>query len=168
MENIAVFNVTVNLNAEQSWEKLRDFSTAHHYVPSIDTCEIRSEKKEGLTATRRVAGKHQALDETIIEWNEGKGFKITLHKGDKPAFPFKQAEFTYRIDPLDDKTSKMTTTLVYDLGMGIFGKILGALFLKGLIQNNIRDVALSLQNYYNTGQPTTDEDLKRIKKEMGI
>ena len=110
MGYIATSNVMCNIPAEKAWDKLRDISTAHHYVPNLKSTKITTTQKEGVGASRRVSGKHGILDETVTEWKEGKGFTIRLHKGDKGPAPFREAHFTYRIDKIDDKQCKLTTT----------------------------------------------------------
>lgn len=163
MGHIAVYNATANIPADQAWLKLKDLSQAHNYVPNITKCTITTEQKEGVGASRRVSGPQQALDETVTEWNEGRGFVIRLHNGDKPAKPFGDAKFTYRIDKIDDKSCKLTCTMTYEMGMGIFGSILHSLFIGGLIRNNIRDVALSMAYFYETGKKPSKEDLVRLR-----
>jgi len=163
MGHIATSNILCNLSADKAWAKLRDISTAHLYVPGLDKSKINTEKKEGVGASRRVYGKHGALDETVTEWNDGKGFTIRLHKGDKPPMPFKEAHFTYRIDKIDDKRCKLTTTMIYEMPWGAFGSLLNSLLFARVVRNNIRDVVLSMKNYYETGKPTTEADMKRLR-----
>ncbi len=165
MGHIAVYNATAKIPMDQAWLKLKDLSQAANYVPGINKCTITTAKKEGVGASRRVSGPHQALDETVIEWNEGRGFAIRLHNGDKPAKPFADASFTYRIDKVDDSSCKLTCTMTYKMGMGFLGNVLHGLFLGGLIRNNIRDVALSMAYFYETGKKPSKEDLIRLRAE---
>jgi hypothetical protein len=90
-------------------------------------------------------------------------FTIRLHNGDKPAKPFKEATFTYRIDRIDDKSTKLTCTMTYEMG-GLMN-VLHSLFLGNLIRNNIRDVALSMAYFYETGKKPSKEDLVRLREE---
>ncbi len=163
MGHIVVYNATAKLPAEQAWEKLKDLSQANNYVPGINKCVITTDKKEGVGASRRVSGPQQALDETVIEWNEGRGFTIRLHNGDKPAKPFTEAKFTYRIDKLDAKTCKLTCTMTYEMG-GLMN-LLHSLFIGNMIRKNIRDVTLSLAYFYETGKRPSKEDLVRLREE---
>jgi hypothetical protein len=165
MGHIAVYNATVNISAEQAWQKLKDLSLANNYVPGITKCVITTAKKEGVGASRRVSGPQQALDETVTEWNEGRGFAIRLHNGDKPAKPFGDANFTYRIDKITDASCKLTCTMTYEMGMGFIGGILHSLFLGNMIRNNIRDVALSMAYFYETGKRPSKDDLLRLRED---
>lgn len=163
MGHIATSNVLCNIPAEKAWEKLRDISKAHEYVPGLAKTKITTAKTEGVGASRRVVGKHGALDETITEWKDGKGFTIRLHKGDKPPMPFKEAHFTYRIDKIDGKQCKLTTTMIYEMPWGIIGKLLNSLLFGRIVRGNIRDVVLCLKQYYESGKPVTAADLKQLR-----
>ncbi|HNI36740.1 MAG TPA: hypothetical protein PKZ68_00445, partial [Pseudomonadales bacterium] len=81
----------------------------------------------------------------------------------KPAKPFGEAKFTYRIDKIDDKSCKLTCTMTYEMGMGILGSVLHSLFIGNLIRGNIRDVALSMAYFYETGKKPSKEDLVRLR-----
>jgi hypothetical protein len=74
MGHIAVYNATARIPADKAWQNLRDLSLGNQYVPGINKCVVTTEKKEGVGASRRVSGPQQALDETVVEWNEGRGF----------------------------------------------------------------------------------------------
>jgi hypothetical protein len=163
MGYIATSNIMCNLPADKAWEKMRDISKAHLYVPGLSNTKITTPKKEGIGASRRVYGKHGVMDETVTEWNDGRGFTIRLHKGDKPAMPFKEAHFTYRIDKIDDKRCKLTTTMIYEMPWGGLGKLLNSLFFARIVYSNVRDVVLSMKNYYETNQATTADDMKKLR-----
>lgn len=161
---IAVYNATISLPLEQAWQKLRDLSLAHHYVPGINRCEIKTAQREGVGVSRRVSGPQQWLDETVIEWNEGRGFTIRLHKGDQAPKPFAEGKFVYRLDKIDDKRCKITCTMIYEMGMGWFGKLLHSLLIEKIVRNNVRDVSLGLAHFYQTGQPVTNADRKMLRE----
>lgn len=163
MGHIAVYNATVKIPAEQAWQKLKDFSLANKYVPGIEKCEITTSQKVGVGASRRVSGPKQWMDETITEWNEGRGFVIRLHKKEKGPTPMKEAQFTYRIDKIDDQSCKLTCTMTYELG-GLMN-VLHTLFIGNIIRGNIRDVALSMAYFYETGKSPSKEDLVRLREE---
>ena len=112
-----------------------------------------------------MSGPKQWLDETVTEWNEGRGFTIRLHKGEKKPAPFNEGSFTYRIDKVDEKRSKLTCTMTYEMGMGVFGSVLHGLFIGNLIRNNIRDVTLSMAHFYQSGKSPSKDDLVRLRAE---
>ena len=88
--------VVIDMPREQAWARLRDISLAHNYVPGIVRIEIVSARTEGVGASRYVwRNARSYLQETVVEWWEGEGFLIRLHKGDKPAPPFRNASLIF-------------------------------------------------------------------------
>lgn len=154
----------LDMPRDQAWEKLRDISLAHNYVPGIIKTEIVSEQREGVGASRYVYRNAKSyIQETVIEWDEGQGFLIRLHRGDKPAPPFRNAWFRYRLaDEGADKTL-FTASLEYELPWGALGTWLEKRMEK-VVQATINDVAVAMKLYYETGQPTTAAALKARKR----
>ena len=145
--------VMINLPLEQSWEKLKNFTSSPNYVPNLTHCELHEGPSEGVGASRRVYQKNgQHLDETIIHWQEQQGFIMRLHKGDKVAPPFKEANFRYKIKAVGDQT-EMTTTMTYELGGGLFGKVIDRLLFRIIVKGMVKKIAGNLKSFYETGQP---------------
>jgi len=159
--------VRIEMPRQKAWEILRDLTKAHSYVPGIVDTVITTEQVEGVGTSRIVyQSKTRGLNETVVEWNDGYGFLIRLHRGEKGAPPpFKEAYFRYAIADDGDATS-LTTSLIYTLGMGWFGKLLETLLLKRIFERTIADVALSMKHFYETGRPTRKEDLKRMREQV--
>ena len=110
------------------WEGLRDLTRAPRYVPNLTGVEILTEQTEGVGASRRVFQKNgKPLDETVEEWEDGYGFKLRLHNGDKPPAPFPEAWFDYRIADAPDGGTFFRPALIYGVPAGIFGKLMNAL-----------------------------------------
>lgn len=163
----AISKVSIAIPKSQAWEKLQDLSLAHNYVPGIIKTEITTAQKTGVGASRKVyQSKSKALQETVVEWNEGEGFKIRLHKGDKDA-PFKNAYFQYQLAEGPNNTTELTAIMGYEPPLGKFGKALDNLFLNKVITKVINDVALSMKLFYETNQPTKKSDLKKLKSRLG-
>ncbi len=161
MENEVTYSFILDMPRECAWEKLRDFTLAPNYVPGVSKVEITSEKQEGMGASRRVYPKK--MDETVIEWNEGYGFVLKLHKGNNgPPAPFKESGFRYAIEGNGKKT-KFTIGLLYTMQMGAFGRLLNRLLLSKIIEGIIKDIGLSLKYFYETDEPVTPKILKKLK-----
>jgi Polyketide cyclase / dehydrase and lipid transport len=153
----------IDVPLSEAWEKLRDISQAHNYVPGIVKTKIVSEQREGVGASRYVYRNDKSyIQETVEEWQAGSGFLIHLHKGDKPAPPFKDAWFRYALEDCGDGQTRLTTSLMYDMPWGRFGEWLGAR-IAGFVQATISDVVLSMKLYYETGEPTSAAALKVYK-----
>ena len=156
--------VLIELPLAEAWNKLRDISLAHNYVPGIVKTEIVSDQTEGVGASRYVYRSEKSyIQETVEEWQEGSGFLIRLHKGDKPAPPFRNAWFRYTLADHGDGQTQFTASLKYEMPWGRVGNWLGAR-MKSFVQATIADVATSMKLYYETGVPTTRSALKAYKE----
>lgn len=157
--------ILIDMPIAQAWEKLRDISLAHNYVPGIVNTVLVSDKKEGVGASRYVYRNAKSyIQETVEEWQDGRGFLIRLHRGEKPAPPFRNAWFRYTLEPTGPAQTRFTASLRYEMPWGRFGAWLGAK-MANTVQRTIADVAIAMKLYYETGQPTTAEAIKAHKAE---
>ncbi|BCX69453.1 MULTISPECIES: SRPBCC family protein [Pseudomonas] len=155
MSAIASHSVLLDLSLPAAWAKLRDLSLAPHYVPGLTGCQFHPGAHEGVGASRRVFRKGgQWLDETVVQWQEGVGFVLVLHKASGGApFPFREACFSYTLQAEGDAT-RITTRMSYSLRGGrLVEGLLGKAFNKV-----VREIALNLKAYYETGK-TQNADL---------
>lgn len=155
--------VIIDLPRTAAWDKLRDITLAHNYVPGIVKTEVVSEQSEGVGASRYVyRNKTSYIQETVTQWNEGSGFLIRLHKGDKNAPPFKNAWFRYELADHDAEKTLFTASLGYEMPWGGLGAWLGKKMEK-FVQATVADVATAMKLYYESGEPTTAAALKAYK-----
>lgn len=155
--------VVMDLPRSAAWDKLRDISLAHNYVPGVVKTEIVSAQDEGVGASRYVyRNKVSYIQETIVEWDEGQGFLIRLHKGDKPAPPFRNAWFRYELEDQGDDKTLFTATLEFEMPWGALGNWLGGKMEK-VVLDTVSDVAASMKLYYETGTPTTRAALRAYR-----
>ena len=155
--------VLIDMPLALAWEKLKDISLAHNYVPGIVKTEIVSEQFHGVGASRYVyRNKSSYIQETVEEWQDGHGFLIRLHRGEKPAPPFKNAWFRYTLKDAGSGQTELSTALTYEMPWGALGVWLGARMAK-FVQSTIADVALSMKLYYEYEKPTTTAALKAYK-----
>ncbi|WP_322615429.1 SRPBCC family protein [Pseudomonas sp. BIC9C] len=149
MPAIASHSVPLDLTPQAAWAKLRDLSLAPHYVPGLTGCQFHPGPREGLGASRRVLRKGcQYLDESVVQWQEGTGFVLRLHKGgnDSP-FPFREASFSYALQAEGDAT-RITLQMRYSLRGGrLFDGLLAKAFNKV-----VKQIAENLKAYYETGR----------------
>jgi len=157
----------IPLPLDVCWDKLRDLTRAANYVPGLTACVVTTDVREGVGASRRVTSRQFGdMDETVTVWNEGQGFTIRLHKGDRPATPFKEATFRYALEPADTGC-EIVTTMTYELGFGPLGALLDALILRRISKSNVRNVALSLAEHYITDAPVPPERLRELVRSAG-
>lgn len=162
MSAIASHSVLLDLSRPAAWAKLRDLSLAPHYVPGLTGCQFHPGAREGLGASRRVFRKGgQWLDETVVQWQEGVGFVLILHKASAGApFPFREACFSYTLQAEGDVT-RITTQMSYSLRGGrLVEGLLGKAFNKV-----VREIAENLKACYETGK-TQNVDLHNTPPEQ--
>lgn len=160
------FQTVMNIPRADAWERLRDLSLAHHFVPGIVNTEITTSQKEGVGASRKVyQSASRYLEETVTQWQEGSGFTIRLHKGEKDA-PFKNAFFRYELKDAGHGKTRLLVTMGYTPPLGAVGGLLDKALLKHIIGKAIRDVALSMKLFYESGKPTEKSALKSLKQSM--
>jgi hypothetical protein len=159
----------ISLPIDQCWENLRDLTRARHYVPGLTDTVITTDQKEGIGASRIVTHKQFGeMDETVVEWEEGVGMTVRLHKGAKPATPFKKATFRYEFRPASDASSdgahcEIHTSMTYELPFGALGRLLDRLFVGRILRQSVVDSAVCLAENYQTGQPVPSSDLSRLR-----
>ncbi len=163
----AVGRVHIPMPRDEVWEKLRDLSLAHNYVPGVTAIRIDTAQREGVGASRTVTMQNGSeMQETVEEWDEGHGFLIRLHKGDKVAMPlFSRFYFRYRIDDDDEGKGGGTVFLpamVYETRFGPIGALLGKVIHKAFL-GAVHDIGLAMREYYLTGAKVTPERLKELK-----
>ena len=161
-------SIHIDKSREQAWQILRNFGVAHNYVPGIIKTEITTEQKEGVGASREVfQTQKRSLSETVIQWNEGSGFTIRLHRGEKgPIPPMKTATYTYTLED-DGDGCRIINSMSFDLGDGLLAGMLNGVIAR-VVQKNLDDVTLGMKHYYETGEAVTPEIRKQLKKKYTV
>ncbi len=156
-------SAVVNVPLSQAWRTLQDYSLAHNYVEGVVRTEITTEQKTGLGASRKVYfNETDYNNETIVDWQEGKGFTMRLHVDDEPLTPFTQASFRYHLTEQSSDSIKVTFGMSYQLPWGWFGEKLNQWVIQGEMEKAIVKVAAGFKHFYETGQPATDADRQRL------
>jgi len=156
----------VPMPIEEAWQRFRDLTLARDYVPGLTDTVITTEKTEGVGASRIVSHKQFGdMDETVVVWDEGQGITIRLHKGDRPAKPFKEAHFRYEFrEGQKPGTCQIHTAMTYVLPGGPFGRLLDRLFLGRIFERNVLDTAVCLAENYRTLAPVDHSKLPELRK----
>lgn len=155
-DSSASAEVVLEMPRAQVWERLRDLTKGHYYVPGLKDCRMTTKQMEGVGASRRVyTTSGMEMDETVAEWNEGKGLVLRLHDGDGPPPPiFTEARFHYIFEDLPGGKTLFRPTMTYSLKFGALGRLLDKLLLNMIIRSNMKKVGLGLKQYYETGKPS--------------
>ena len=149
MPAIASHSVFLDLTPQAAWTKLRDLSLAPHYVPGLTGCQFHPGPTEGLGASRRVLRKGgQYLDESVMQWQEGTGFVLLLHKvSNGSPFPFREASFSYALQA-EGIATRITLQMHYSLRGGRLVEWLLAKAFNKVVQQ----IAENLKAFYETGR----------------
>lgn len=155
-KSTAAAEVIVNLPRAEVWQRLRDLTIPHKYVPGLRDCLMTTEQREGVGASRRVyTSSGMEMDETVEEWQEGKGFVIKLHDGEQPPPPiFAAARFHYILEDAGEGKTLFRPTMTYTIKWGGLGALLDKLLLNVIIRSNMKKVGLGLKQYYESGRPS--------------
>lgn len=149
------------------WEKFRDLTRAKDYVPGLTDSIITTDQKEGVGTSRIVRhAQFGDMNETVVDWDEGVGMTIRLHKGDGPARPFKEAFFRYELREVPETPGEceIHTALRYELPFGPLGRLLDALFMRRLFQRNVTDTAVCLAENYRTDRPVEASRIPALRE----
>ena len=156
----------IPLPIEACWERFLDLTRAKDYVPGLTDTVITTEQKQGVGASRIVShAQFGDMNETVVQWDEGAGMTIRLHKGDKPATPFKEAHFRYEFrDGGAPGACEIHCSMTYTLPGGPLGRLADALFFRRLFARNVLDSAVCLAENYRTDTPVDHSKLPELRK----
>ena len=114
---------TTDKTPEQLWEVLADFPNIADWYGGLKTSVSTSESANGVGATRHCElAPMGAIDERILEWDEGEHVKISAFKYEKA--PIKEAIADFRIVPNGDST-EITVDFDFTPKGGVAGKAVG-------------------------------------------
>jgi carbon monoxide dehydrogenase subunit G len=131
------------------WEKLRDLSVAHHYVPGVVSTEVMGERREGVDTRRRVySSDTDYLVETVTRWQPGRGFtlQVQTQDGGAPA-PFSDTAFEYMLSADGEGSTRIVTKLNVRMRGGAVGGWLGETLISGAMNKRCQEVADGLARY---------------------
>lgn len=145
---------------EQVWAQLRDLRIARHYVTGASAIDYNAGPRGGLGASRRVhLRKGGYVDETVVTWQEGRGFTLNLHVCEQAPKPFKWAKFQYELTDAPNGQSLLRGVFSYEVGGGLIGRVFDSLLLRRAIQSSHAALGSRMQKFYERGEvsnPTAD------------
>jgi len=145
----------IDLPPEAVWNKMRDLTLATYYVPGVKETWLTTDQREGVGASRKVRMQNgDVMDETVVEWTEGRGFVVRLHKEGKPALPlFQECSFRYEIEPAGNRTL-FKPAMHFETKPGIFSGLLGAIASIPM-RMMVRKVGVAMKQFYEAGGTPT-------------
>ena len=163
----AASEIRINMPIADVWARLRDLTLAANYVPSVKSVRMDTDAAEGVGASRTVfLNDGSDMQETVEEWTDGGGFLLRLHKGDKPAMPiFSAFQFRYEIEDDGAGATIFRPALLYKTRFGPIGWAIGKLAHEKMVQS-AHEVGVGLKQYYESGEPVSDEKWKELRAQM--
>jgi hypothetical protein len=152
MASVVSARTVVAVPIDKAWRLLRNLELAHRYVPGVTACRLTSKQREGIGATRLVEQKGRPpLQETVVDWSDGRGFVLKLHRPDseEPPPPFAEARFTYALAAEGSRT-RVDLALAYALRGGRLGGLLDTLVVRSASQRRLDLLADNLRTFYES------------------
>ena len=142
----------VRLPRSEVWQRLQNLRLAHNYVPGVEGVEMLTPLERGVGASRRILQEGGGtLDETVVEWEEGSGFVIRLHRGPAgPPAPFEEARFRYWIEGSEAGGTRLSLTILYRPSGGRLGEWIDSAVLNAEMEAQIDALAASMRAYYES------------------
>lgn len=171
MSREAAYQAILNMPMAKAWSIMQDLTVPDKYVPGVYKCQMHTEQTKGVGTSRRVYKKMYGffpveLDETVVEWNEGSGFKLRLHDGEKDRAPLPKSYFIYKIEPAGADKTLFTGVMGYTFWGGPIGALIDIPFVFPGVKMEIHNVVAAIKHYYETGTTPTSADLKRLRPEV--
>ena len=113
--------VHINAPREQVWDILADLGGVKNYNPSVtESYELPGEKKRIGAARHCDLKPFGSIQETAIQWDEGRSYTLLIHDGEKvPPFRKTTGKLAVRSN---GSGAVASMTLEYDLKSGPLGK----------------------------------------------
>ena len=147
-----------------AWQRLRDLSRAHLYVPRLTAVTFVGSQRDGVGTHRRVKwGRLLTMDETVTAWREGEGLTLRLRRrGERPLPPLRDQHFDYGLATRDGRVW-LVNRMRYEVGLGFLGGLLDRLLLRPIIGRYLRDITLAQKLHYETGERVTPAMLRAAR-----
>ncbi len=142
--------IKVNVPASKIWEVLKDFGGVENFAVEIKTSPIINDIKSGLGAKRKCSFNNgTSLVEEIIEYKEGKGYKMALSES---SMPMKYMNTAMWVKEIDSKSSEIKMEAEFVLKGGPFGWLMGALMMKPMMKGLFEKLMTGLAFYCVDGK----------------
>jgi len=155
MEQHVEHKMRVNIPAKQIWEVLGDFSSIERFAMTVKKSPILAGKHSGLGAKRKCEfydGK--SVVEEIIDYEDGKGFKLVLTEHPMPLKTF-YAEM--KVIEIDANSSEIMMSMDFVAKGGPFGWLMGYFMMRPMMKGIIEKILTGLAYHSATGRVVRNE-----------
>ncbi len=143
--------VKVNASQGKVWEILADIGGIQNYNPGVSKSYSTSESNSGLGASRHCDLLPMgAVEERVIEWNEGSDYKIEIFEG-KGVPPFKTAVARITVKSAGNG-AVVTMHFEYRMKYGLVGALMDAIMVKPQFSKAIPGILAGLKHHAETGE----------------
>ncbi len=148
--------IKVKIPAEKVWDVLKDFGGLEKYAPTIATSPITNNINTGLGAIRKcVFFNDSSMSEEIIDYQEGRGYKIKIIEHQMP-FVRSNSEEIYVVK-IDNNTSEINMSVNFEMSGGPLGWMMGSFMLKPMMNTVTKKIITGLAYHVKTGKLVSDK-----------
>jgi len=139
----------VNIPAPKVWEVLRDFSSIERFSVNVEKSPLLDGVSAGLGTKRKCDfyDKTSVIEE-IIEFDEGKGFRVRLTEY---SMPLKSLHASMKVEAVDANSSDIYMSMDYVVKGGPFGWLMGFFMMRPMMKRIIKGVVTGLAYHSSTG-----------------
>ena len=154
----------LDIDRAAAWQRLRDLSGPHLYVPGLTAATFVGAQREGVGTHRRVRMDGLGtVDETVADWRDAERITLRLHRGAKgPPPPLRELFFDYGLAERDGRLW-LANRMRYEVGLGPLGALLDRVFLRRIMARRLEDVTLAQKIHYETGAQVTPTALRAAR-----
>ena len=153
---MAHFSTQIRINAdkEKVWEVLADFGGIYLWNPGVRHSYSTSESNNGLLATRHceLLKGGDYLNENILEWRDGEGFKVNIYETNLPLHR-NVVDFSIKAD---GSGTIVTVAPDYTVKYGLLGRLLNPIVIGRKFKKGVEDLLAGLKYHIETGELVGD------------
>jgi len=126
------------------WVVLNDFSGVAQWAPYLRHSRLVGGRHSGVGSYRVM--RHYwgfRLEEEVVEWTDGTGYTFDVVV---VPFPMKDVRETWALEPGNPHVT-VTTSVEYDMRIGMLGSILDRVLVRHLIRREMREGLKGLRRY---------------------
>ena len=127
--------IVAGVSPQAVWKVLSEFGNVDQWAPGMLSSSLSGGQTRGV-GTHRVM-QHRwgfRIEESVTRWVDGQGMSWVLLKA---PFPMQNVLETWDLEEQGGGT-RITTTVSYEMGVGMFGALIDHVFVRFVIQREMR------------------------------
>ncbi len=141
--------LVVDASPERVWALIADLRTVRNYNPSVKSVDILTDSPTGLGSQRRCHF-HDGTDvrEEVVTSDPAGCLRLVLSEF---SLPMNRLESEFSLAPTPDGRTEVTFAIHYEMKMGILGRAVGAVVVKGKLVKTTATMLAGLAHHLATG-----------------